>query len=329
MPMLFAFAFSFILAYFLNRSTTKLAALIGSRGIASLLVVTFLSILVILVLSLAIPLLYHQLILFLKGAPQLIAYIENSIKTSSPGLHSFLEERGMSSLFEYLLSLVPQLSTKITQHLWNSTLVLANIVILLIFTPVILFYLLQDWPKMTNAIKEIIPLKHRTTFNNQVTLMDASISGYVLGQMKISFILGVLYTVLLFFAGMPYYFLIGVSTGMLTIIPYFGNITGLITSHLVALSRASSILDVLPITLIFIFCGAIEGMFLSPKLLSKSVNLHPLWVIFSMTVGGMLFGLAGILLAVPVAATVAGFVRLGISYYKDSSYYKDEATNTD
>lgn len=326
--MLFSFAFAFILAYFLNECTTRLATLIGSRNIASFLIVTFLSIAVLLLFSLAIPLLYNQLMLFSKGTPQFIVYLEESVKANSPQLHSFLEKNGISPLFEYVLSVIPTLSTKITQHLWSSTLAIANIVILALFTPMILFYLLSDWPKMVTSIREMVPVRYRDTFAGHMKLVDASISGYIVGQTKVSLTLGMLYTVLLFLIGMPYYFLIGISTGMLTVIPYFGTIMGFITAHLVALSHGYSILDVLPITLIFISCGVIESTYLSPRLLSKSVNLHPLWTIFSITVGGMSFGFVGVLLSVPVAAILAGFIRLGISCYKKSPYYRNETVDT-
>ncbi|AHX11140.1 hypothetical protein NHE_0175 [Neorickettsia helminthoeca str. Oregon] len=326
--MLLAFVFAFIFACFLEGYTTKLAIMLGSRKLASFFIVTLLSILVVIILSLALPLLYHQLILFLSGAPQLLASINKHLQTVAPNLYNFLETQGIASVLDYTLALLPQLSSQITQHLWDSTLAVANGIILVIFTPLITFYLLDDWPVIVSSVREMVPLRYRKAFKIDAQLISASISGYLSGQAKISLILAILYTVLLFFAGLPYYFLIGVSTGILTIIPYLGNITGLVIAHLVAFSNASNVLDVLPITLIFIACGITESMILSPKLLSKSVNLHPLWIIFAITIGGILFGFTGILLAVPFASIAAGFVRLGVAYYKESSYYIDETVDT-
>ena len=72
---------------------------------------------------------------------------------------------------------------------------------------------------------------------------------------------------------------------------------------------------------VFMIGQAVEGNFLTPKLVGERVGLHPVWVIFGLLAGGTLFGFVGVLLSVPVAAVIGVGVRFAVQQYKDSSYY--------
>ena len=74
---------------------------------------------------------------------------------------------------------------------------------------------------------------------------------------------------------------------------------------------------------VFIIGQAIEGNFLTPKLVGDSVGLHPVWVMFALLAGGVLLGFLGLMLAVPMAAIIGVLIRFAISKYKQSSLYQN------
>jgi predicted PurR-regulated permease PerM len=135
-------------------------------------------------------------------------------------------------------------------------------------------------------------------------------------------LLGSFYAIALTLAGLNFGLLIGLVSGVITFIPYVGSTTGLVLSLGVAIAQFwpewTSIATVLGI---FIVGQFIEGNILSPKLVGQSVGLHPVWVIFALLAFGYLFGFVGLLVAVPLAATIGVLARFGLKRYLESSLY--------
>ena len=122
--------------------------------------------------------------------------------------------------------------------------------------------------------------------------------------------------------GLNFGLLIGLLSGLITFIPYVGSMTGLVLALGVAVAQFApdwgAILTVLGIFLVGQFC---EGNLLSPKLVGESVGLHPLWLIFALLAFGYLFGFVGLLVAVPLAATIGVLARFALRRYLESSLY--------
>ena len=126
-------------------------------------------------------------------------------------------------------------------------------------------------------------------------------------------------------SGLNFGLLIGLISGVITFIPYVGSMTGLILALGVAVAQFwphwSSILTVLGIFLVGQF---VEGNLLAPKLVGESVGLHPVWIIFALLGFGYLFGFVGLLVAVPLAATIGVLARFALQRYRESSLYTGE-----
>ena len=154
---------------------------------------------------------------------------------------------------------------------------------------------------------------------------DAAIAGFVRGQTAVCLILGTFYAAALTVSGLNFGLLIGLISGLITFIPYVGSMTGLILSLGVAVAQFwpeyTSILIVLGIFLVGQF---LEGNVLSPKLVGESVGLHPVWLIFALLAFGYLFGFVGLLIAVPLAATIGVLTRFALRRYLESSFYTGE-----
>jgi len=170
-----------------------------------------------------------------------------------------------------------------------------------------------------------IPLQQRVTVRALAREIDAAIAGFVRGQSAVCLILGSFYAVALTLSGLNFGLLIGLISGLITFIPYVGSMTGLILALGVAVAQFwpeySSILIVLGIFLLGQF---LEGNLLAPKLVGKSVGLHPVWLIFALLAFGYLFGFVGLLVAVPLAATIGVLVRFALRRYLASSLYTGE-----
>jgi predicted PurR-regulated permease PerM len=217
--------------------------------------------------------------------------------------------------------------TTFLQSLWSGGRALVSLFSLVVVTPVVAFYLLYDWHRMVRAVDAWIPLNQRDTVHALAREIDAAISGFVRGQTAVCLILGSFYAVALTLTGLNFGLLIGLTAGLITFIPYVGSMTGLVLGVGVAVAQFwpdyGSVLTVLGI---FLGGQFIEGNVLSPKLVGRSVGLHPVWIIFALLAFGYLFGFVGLMVAVPMAATIGVLSRFALRRYLQSPLYTGEGT---
>ena len=212
--------------------------------------------------------------------------------------------------------------TAFLHSLWSGGRALVSAFSLVVVTPVVAFYLIYDWHRIIRTVDSWVPLQQRDTVRGLAREIDAAISGFVRGQTAVCLILGSFYAVALTLTGLNFGLLIGLISGLITFVPYVGSMTGLVLSLGVAVAQFwpayGSILLVLGIFLVGQF---IEGNVLSPKLVGESVGLHPVWLIFALLAFGYLFGFVGLLVAVPLAATIGVLCRFVLRRYLQSSFY--------
>ena len=198
----------------------------------------------------------------------------------------------------------------------------ANLISLLVITPVVAFYLLRDWDRLIARIDTWLPRDHAETIRERVREVDRTLAGFLRGQGTVCLILGLFYAIALSIAGLDFGLVVGLVAGLLSFIPYVGAIIGLVLSVGLALLQFDDWLRVAIVAGIFFVGQAVEGNFLTPKLVGESVGLHPVWIIFGLLAGGALFGFVGVLLAVPAAAVIGVGVRFALDRYLQSPYYR-------
>jgi predicted PurR-regulated permease PerM len=212
--------------------------------------------------------------------------------------------------------------------LWSGGQALVSLFSLIVVTPVVAFYLLCDWHRMVRAVDSWIPLRQRDTVHQLAREIDATISGYVRGQSAVCVVLGAFYAIALTLSGLNFGLLIGLISGAITFIPYVGSLTGLVLSVGVAVAQFwPQYLPIVIVLGIFLIGQFLEGNVLSPKLVGESVGLHPVWVIFALLAFGYLFGFVGLLVAVPVSATIGVLCRFALNRYLESPFYTGEASS--
>ena len=134
-------------------------------------------------------------------------------------------------------------------------------------------------------------------------------------------ILGIFYAIGLTVVGLNFGLLVGLGAGLVSFIPYVGSVSGFVVATGIAVFQFDSPTMWLVVAGVFVIGQAVEGNFLTPKLVGESVGLHPVWVLFALLAGGSLFGFTGLMLAVPVAAVIGVMVRFLIARYRDSHYF--------
>lgn len=313
------------LAYFLDPVADRLERIGLSRLMATVVILISFVVVFVLSLMIIIPVLASQLNEFIQRVPGYVTQLQTFIATSNASWLPDWVDSQMGTIREnfsrYLSEGVGFLGTLVEQ-IWNSGKALLDIASLLVVTPVVAFYLLLDWDRMIEKVDSWVPRAQIATVRQLATELDNTIAGFVRGQGSLCLILGIFYAVALSAAGLNFGLLIGFFTGMISFIPYVGSTVGLLLSLGVALVQFwPDFIWIGVIAGIFFLGQFIEGNILQPKLVGKSVGLHPVWLMFALFAFGALFGFVGVLVAVPAAAAVGVLVRFAISRYLESDLY--------
>ncbi|MGE0063068.1 MAG: AI-2E family transporter [Xanthobacteraceae bacterium] len=325
---LLPFVVGFAIAYLLTPLTDRLQRLGVPRLVAALLMITLMVLVFVILILLIAPVLGGQLGAFISNVPNYVARLQQLIQTfvsdpQLPWLKKFLGEgfeanKSISDLVGQGVGWV----TTFLKSLWSGGRSLVSLFSLIVITPVVSFYLVYDWHRMVAKVDSWIPVHHRDTVRQLAGEVDRAIAGFVRGQSAVCLILGSFYAVALSLAGLNFGLLIGLVSGLITFIPYVGSMTGLFLSLAVAIAQFWPEWTWIVVVLgIFLVGQFIEGNILSPKLVGDSVGLHPVWLIFALLAFGYLLGFVGLLVAVPLAATIGVLVRFALRRYLDSSLY--------
>ncbi|MET1028366.1 MAG: AI-2E family transporter [Dongiaceae bacterium] len=321
---LLPFVAGMAVAYVLDPVCDALERLGLSRIWATVVVtVTFLLIILVVLLSLA-PLLLQELSDFLKTLPALVGRAQDRLL---PLYEAFRQRFDLPALSELSGMAQSRLGNAVSwlaqaaQELLGQGLALANLLSLVFITPVVAFYLLRDWDVLVTRIDELLPRPHIATIRAQFREVDRTLAGFARGQSMVCLTLGIYYATALAMVGLPFGIVVGLLAGVLTFIPYVGAMTGFVTAMAIALAQFSDWTHIVLVGGVFMIGQAVEGNFLTPKLVGDRVGLHPVWIIFALLAGGTLFGFLGLLLAVPTAAAIGVLVRFAISRYLSSPLY--------
>ncbi|MFJ5488409.1 AI-2E family transporter [Hansschlegelia beijingensis] len=322
---LLPFVAGLALAYLLDPLADRLERLGLPRVAAT--VVILLSVLLIFVAAIILiaPLIGQQIVGLVQRLPETIARLQELLATQRQGWFGGVVNQGLGQLRDSLGTVVSQAVNWITaflSSLWASGDAIMSVVSLLVVTPVVAFYMLIDWDRMVGTIDAWTPLRHKETVRSLAREMDESIAGFVRGQALVCLLLGTFYGIALSTVGLNFGLVIGLAAGFIGFIPYVGSLTGLIVSVGVATVQFwPDWTMVLLVFGIFAIGQFVEGNILQPRLVGASVGLHPVWLMFALVAFGYLFGFVGLLVAVPLAASLAVLMRFAIRRYLESPFY--------
>lgn len=226
---------------------------------------------------------------------------------------AFLPENLQNQIETVIFKLESLLTNKLGTYFTDFTRIFEVVIICLII-PVITFYLLKDLEIITRFFQKFIPEKSQDKLKKMLKLIDTHLGNYIRGQLIVSAFVTLSTYIIFDLFNLKYAFLLAIIIGITNIIPYFGPLIGAIPAIIVA-AIVSKKLIVIVIIIIFAI-QLIENTFISPIVLSKSTNMHPIAIIFALLVGGEFGGIIGLILSVPLMTICYAFIK---EYWKDKT----------
>jgi putative permease len=181
---------------------------------------------------------------------------------------------------------------------------LISIISAVVIVPFVVFFLLKDGRKMKKAFIYFVPNRYFEMTLNVIHKIDQQLGWYLRGQFTEAIVVGSLAVAALWLLDVQYFIIIGVFAGLANMIPYVGPVAGAIPAIAVTIINGNEPVRVMYIILAFAVVQLIDNIVIQPLVLSRSVNLHPLIIVFAVLIGGQFFGLLGMLLAVPAAGII-------------------------
>lgn len=325
-PMLISVALAYMLAplvsWFERRG--------WSRSSSTLLGITAASLLVVLVLIFVIPSVWNQLN---QSYTQAQALWEDQarkealflrIKQINPQLSALIEKQ----VTDYSIkpeSILSWVGKWLQTGLFKLVDLTASILDLLLI-PFFIYYLLADYRGMRDRVDRLIPPRFRIATTDLMGQINNVLSSYVRNQLLIALAMGAMYSLGFMILRVPLGFTIGMLSGLLNFVPYLGTLIGLGLSVFFVALDGAGFGRITGVLIIFTIVQSVEGYYLTPKLLGSRLNLHPMWVLVGLVIGGNLFGLLGIILAVPVIAIAKVLLGILEEIYQESNFYRRTGT---
>ncbi len=321
------FAAAAVIAYALDPASSKLTRLGLPRGVAALLMILAVIAAVLLFALLLYPLVIVQVGLLVNRIPQYATLLQGWAREVLTDLQQNFGPEVVNDKIRDVVSgqagsmLSILLST--IAGLIGSGFAIFNLLSLTVVTPVVGFYLLRDWPRVVAMVDSWLPYRYRGVIRAQAREVDRILSAWVRGQALCCLFLALYYAVGLTLAGLDLGLIVGLTAGLLSFIPYVGSITGGVTAIGLALAQFSHWRGIAFVGAVLVIGQILEGYVIYPRFLGDRVELPAVWVIFALFAGGAAFGFLGVMLAVPVAATIGVLARFWLRRYLASPLYLD------
>ena len=323
-PVLEPFAAAAMLAYICNPLVERLEALGIGRALGSVLTTVLLVLAFLGFLLVVVPLFIEQAARLADRLPVLLRY---------------LGERGLPWLNERLGGAIPldlaSLADLARQHaeslrgaaaktfvaLSQRGAAIAGLLGLVLLVPVVTWYLLIDWPRITFATQSLAPKRWQARISTITGEIDHVLGQFMRGQLSVMLALATFYSIALAVAGIEYALALGLITGLLCFIPYIGFGLGLTLALLSAFLQNEGWPPFLWVGAIFGIGQLVESFILTPRLVGERIGLHPVVVILALLVFGQLLGFFGVVIALPVSAVLLVALRHALAAYRASDFF--------
>lgn len=316
------FVTSLILAYFISPLANSLEErFFFNRSVIAFMIVSLIGVIFLSVWVYLIPVVYEQVASFIKFLPKHKEYFDKYVISK---IASYFDVSYQSKFNQIISDIFSELSKGIVtfvDKMWKSGLVFVNMIIMLVLVPLITFYFIKDWRILSKTIDDLVPLDRKNYFHELVEEVNQTISGFLRGQLNVCFILAIYYGSALSLIDLNFGILIGITTGIISFIPFLGLLGGFAAAIIVALFQFQSLEGFILVGAVFIVGNILESI-MAPRLIGDRTGVSPIWIVFFVLLGGSLFGILGMFFAVPVGASIAVIIRFAVRKYYESSLYK-------
>ena len=229
----------------------------------------------------------------------------------------------MNDMVENVKDTVANLAQGVATGITGLVSTLTGIVLSLVTVPFILFYLLKDGEKLPKFVLNICPPRMREGLHEVMHDMDKQISSYIQGQILVSMCIGAMVTIGFLIIGMDYALLLGFLAMITSVVPYLGPVIAITPAAIIALVTSPFML--IKLAIVWTVVQLIEGKFISPQIMGKSLSIHPISIIFVLLTAGSLFGVPGVILGIPGYAILKVLVTHLFKLFKQRyNRYEDE-----
>lgn len=320
-----------LLFYLLNPLVDLMEKYKINRVLAISIIFVIIAVLLIIGLAVAIPNLQRQVVIFAQNVP---SYLEDADKV----IDDLVTKRLPDDFRPQLEQVLAQFSTQATAWAsnisskavnWVSALIsgTSQVIVALIIMPFMLFYLLRDGKGLREYITQFLPNKLREPVGKVLSDVNQQLANYVRGQITVAVIVAIMFIIFFKIIGLRYAVALGVTAGVLNLVPYLGSFLAMIPALVLGLIAGPVML--LKVIIVFIVEQTIEGRFVSPLILGSQLNIHPITILFVLLTSGSMFGIWGVLLGIPIYASAKVVISEIFDWYKGVSglYEPVEETN--
>lgn len=291
-----------IIAYYLLRPVVRMMGSYGvKRGWAIVIVFIALIGVIALLIFLIVPFLQRQITSLMSEFPQYIAQMGNSLdQWLRSSMFAGYYENLSANIDGVFQTILDNLSTYIGDTIEGVTGFIsqvAAIVIAIVTVPFILFYLLKEGEKFPRRIIQILPPRLRSEFRRVFDNIDHQLSSYIVGQILVSLSIGVMMYIGFVIIGLEYSLLLAAIACVTNFVPYLGPAIAITPALIIA--AVTSPFMLFKLIIVWTIVQLLEGKLISPQIMGKRLHVHPITIIFVLLTAGNLFGVVGILLAIP------------------------------
>lgn len=291
---------AFILVYILN----PIADLLEGKGIRRSAAVTMIflgfALIIIFIFFIFHESIFNELNTLKTQIPEYFNKIKASLEENATNLEDnipFLQKGYLKKTINEKANAIPLIIGQNIPYLMGRFVQVITTILIVLFTT---FFILKDGRTFRKNIIKIVPNKYFETVLCLLYEINKQVGKYVRGQIIDCFLVAVFSIIGLSLLGLKYAIIIGLIAGITNIIPYLGPVMGMVPGIFIALIDHHSAMMAAGVVGVLIGVQLIDNAFVSPLAIGKSVNLHPLVVIISVTTGGALMGVWGMLFAVPI-----------------------------
>jgi predicted PurR-regulated permease PerM len=232
--------------------------------------------------------------------------------------------KAINTFSDNLIDISKGLSSSVVDSTSSFLTTATSVLISIMIFPFILFYLLRDGKNLNRYVTNMLPTAWRNDTSIVLTQVNLQLSSYVRGQLIVAATVAIMFTIMFSIVGLKYAVIIGITAGFLNLIPYLGSFLAMIPAFVIALIAGPFM--VVKVAIVFIIEQTIEGRFVSPLVLGSKLNIHPITILFVLLTSGKIFGFWGVLIGIPVYASIKVIIVYFYKWYrKISSLYEDDA----
>ncbi|MEK7842191.1 MAG: AI-2E family transporter [Deltaproteobacteria bacterium] len=320
---------SFFMAYLLNPFVELLERKKINRAAATVSILAILLVASFFLFSSLLSVIQREISIAGEKLPSYIASIGNTIM---PRLKNIFMLKNMPTTIEelfiqlanYARGLSPDVISMLAGGLssaFRSTLSYVIGLLGFLIIPFYVFYILRDFRKIKTLTWRYIPPKQRHWFDVKWDEIDYVLSAFLRGQLILSVIMIVLYSISLYIIGVELSFFIGLIAGVAFLIPFMGLVVGILLGGTMALLQFQDFLHPLYVIIAFVIMQILEAYVITPKLIGQKVGLHPVITVVSILVWGELLGMFGILIAIPLTAILKVFFKSIADNFRNSPLF--------